>query len=337
MYKTMLVSSNPNTEKIFNGLRIWGETVDFYLAGICHNGTDALKKMKTENFTLIIVDIEINGMKAEELVKRIKREKLCRHIVLYSAEPDIEYARQGIILGAFDYFFGQPDKAQLLRMFNRINRDTIVGESFFIHEAEQLIESFVSNRQNFSENLTNIEERLNARSENASSLSENFRRLYEIVADTVFLENEWLGLYLDRNIIKTANSGIQEEYTENIKILFNEYNLLFPETEDETLRLILIYILSNPEEDLGLKILADRFWVNNTYLSTVFKANLHMNFADYLTLVKMKRSAYLLVNTDRTVNDISMDMGYSQPWYFSGLFKKIFEQTPSEYRKSRTI
>jgi two-component system response regulator YesN len=57
-----------------------------------------------------------------------------------------------------------------------------------------------------------------------------------------------------------------------------------------------------------------------------------MRFVDYLTIVKMKRAGWLLRNTNMKIIDISSRLYYKDIGYFSRLFKKQYNTTPSEYR-----
>lgn len=60
---------------------------------------------------------------------------------------------------------------------------------------------------------------------------------------------------------------------------------------------ILLYILNKPEGDLRQKTISEELYINRSYLSTVFAAQIGINFVDYINMVKMKRAAYLLKHT----------------------------------------
>ena len=55
---------------------------------------------------------------------------------------------------------------------------------------------------------------------------------------------------------------------------------------------------------------------------------------EYLTQIRMQRAARLLQQSDRTVEQISMEVGYESPFSFSRSFKKIFGMAPREFRKT---
>jgi AraC family transcriptional regulator len=47
----------------------------------------------------------------------------------------------------------------------------------------------------------------------------------------------------------------------------------------------------------------------------------------------MARARQLLLETDRSIIDIGLDVGYSSPSHFSQVFKRQVGVTPSHYRK----
>ena len=54
--------------------------------------------------------------------------------------------------------------------------------------------------------------------------------------------------------------------------------------------------------------------------------------SDYLKLLRMRRSAELLRNSDIPVSDIAFCVGIPDSHYFSKCFRQYFNMTPSEYR-----
>jgi two-component system response regulator YesN len=111
---------------------------------------------------------------------------------------------------------------------------------------------------------------------------------------------------------------------------------LEPPLQDNTLKEILTYILEHPESDLKLKVLATKFFINNTYLSNTFFLKTGIHFNDYITVIKMSRAEFLFRSTEQKIYEISYRLGYNDINYFSKQFKKIYGLSPSEYRNNET-
>ena len=74
-----------------------------------------------------------------------------------------------------------------------------------------------------------------------------------------------------------------------------------------------------------------------SHLSKVFKKETGMTMTEYIALMRCKKAAGLLKKTDLPVQEISSYVGYSDNNYFVKVFKKIYDLTPSEYRKTRIV
>lgn len=85
-------------------------------------------------------------------------------------------------------------------------------------------------------------------------------------------------------------------------------------------------------DPINVQLLAQRLRISPNYLSAVFKSETGMRLTEYITNVKMQEAARLIRETQRSVAEISVEVGYENANYFSSLFKKQYGVTPSEYR-----
>lgn len=116
---------------------------------------------------------------------------------------------------------------------------------------------------------------------------------------------------------------------------FVEFSELYP-VHGEGLDDILLYILNRPEGDLKPKTISEELYMNRSYLSTVFAAQIGVNFVDYVNMVKMKRAAFLLKHTKMKIIDIAGVLDYKDMGYFLKRFKAKYGVTPSQYRIPET-
>lgn len=89
---------------------------------------------------------------------------------------------------------------------------------------------------------------------------------------------------------------------------------------------------SNP--DLSLKHLEDEFGMNGKYLSFLFREEIGVKFADYLSQVRLEYAKVLLTETQLSVQDTAFKVGYTNSMTFIRGFKKYFGMTPGDYRKT---
>jgi two-component system response regulator YesN len=88
--------------------------------------------------------------------------------------------------------------------------------------------------------------------------------------------------------------------------------------------------------DLSLYSTASHVGISPNHLSTVFAQETGENFIEYLTRVRLERAKQLLKDTAMKSADIAYETGFSDPHYFSYIFKKNTGQSPREFRLSQT-
>lgn len=85
--------------------------------------------------------------------------------------------------------------------------------------------------------------------------------------------------------------------------------------------------------NLLLQDVAKEVCMSNSRFSTVFAQETGFTFTEYLSQLRLNKAKELLLATNLRSSQIALDVGYSDPHYFSYLFKKATGFTPSEFRK----
>lgn len=93
------------------------------------------------------------------------------------------------------------------------------------------------------------------------------------------------------------------------------------------------YIETNLEYDVKLSQMAKTFQYNEQYLGRFFMKEIHMSFNNYINIRRVERAKILLKETDETVIDIALKVGFNNVTYFNRVFKKYTNMTPTEFRK----
>ncbi len=93
------------------------------------------------------------------------------------------------------------------------------------------------------------------------------------------------------------------------------------------------YLKENLYGSLTLEGLQRKFSYSNTFLCTRFKEQAGESIMQYYNRLKIEEACRLMQRTEASLSEISMQLGFNNPYYFSRVFKKVKGVAPSEYRK----
>jgi AraC-like DNA-binding protein len=89
----------------------------------------------------------------------------------------------------------------------------------------------------------------------------------------------------------------------------------------------------NTEQEFNLEELAQQHNVGYSYFRKMFKKYTGVSPGQYHLQLRIIRAKEMLVSTDKSIKEISLDLGFQTIHYFSLIFKKKVGMNPTEYRK----
>lgn len=96
---------------------------------------------------------------------------------------------------------------------------------------------------------------------------------------------------------------------------------------------VIYYLQSSYSQKITVERLAEEFHTNRTSLLNNFKKYTGQSVNQYLIQLRLSMASTLLRDTELSVEEICERTGFSDISYFSKVFKKKLNHTPSEYRK----
>lgn len=94
------------------------------------------------------------------------------------------------------------------------------------------------------------------------------------------------------------------------------------------------YIEVNYSTTIKIKDLAKVIHVSESKCFQLFHSYLGQTPVEYVTRVRLAHGIELMKNSFKSFTEISEEIGFSNPSYFSESFKKYYNTTPREYRKN---
>lgn len=117
--------------------------------------------------------------------------------------------------------------------------------------------------------------------------------------------------------------------------LTNAVKLAYPEMEKGVVSAddIRRYIDQHYTEKILIGDIADYFHINVNHLGRIFKKKTGVSPKDYLTEKRLERAKHLLSHTDMKIYEISKEIGYTDYFFFTRVFRKMTGVTPSMWRE----
>lgn len=94
------------------------------------------------------------------------------------------------------------------------------------------------------------------------------------------------------------------------------------------------FVKENYDEKLTLESVALEFNFSVPYFARFFKKYMGITFTEYVTSIRLDKAFDLLMNSDMSVLDISLAVGFPNAKSYTTSFKKVYGHTPYQYKKT---
>lgn len=308
------------------------------------NGADALRLLECRPIDILFTDIRMPKIDGLKLLELVKNNNLCKCVVLLSEYTDFEYAKKGLVCGAFDYMVKPVSTEDIEAVFKRAAvflsesssspavdtyDETSITECIKNHgtQIRDLARDFIKHYQSeknedlfhFAADIINPLQRI------TKSLFDSFEWLKNVSSPFGQTKKQ---LFAIESI--DAVSIFTQEYLLSLHRIVNEY---YPENISAMSKKIIDYVLSNPYEKITLSDISKLMYANNTYISHAFKKDMGISLTDYCNRYKMDIAKIMLKYTELSITEIADKLCYDDYKYMGRLFKNTYGLTPSKYRR----
>jgi AraC-like DNA-binding protein len=97
------------------------------------------------------------------------------------------------------------------------------------------------------------------------------------------------------------------------------------------LKPVLQYIEEHIGENIPAELLAEMIGMSTKYFYAFFKTNIGLTPHHYITRIRMNRARELLLDPKLSIKEIAYRLGFSDPYTFSKIFKRLHRTSPSRY------
>lgn len=120
-----------------------------------------------------------------------------------------------------------------------------------------------------------------------------------------------------------------------IALVLSEKNKQDPNisiNQNETFTNFLSILEENFRRSVGVDFYAEKLFMSSRNLNLICQKILQQSVSEIVENRRLIEAKNLLASTDKTISEIAYELGYNENSYFSNVFKKKSDQTPSEFR-----
>ena len=155
-------------------------------------------------------------------------------------------------------------------------------------------------------------------------------------------------VYTDLNIEEIAHlvgfvdgAHISNLCSKHLKMSPNKYRekykdmyQIFNEKEQKLVSDVIKYIYDNYTKELTINDVTEKFDITDTKLNKILMAYSGKRFIEFLNALKIDKACEMLLTTDKSVIDISFELGFNTVKTFNNNFSKLKNMSPTDFRKT---
>ncbi|MBD2866988.1 response regulator transcription factor [Paenibacillus arenilitoris] len=363
MIKVLIVDDDNLVRKGLMSILPW-EQYNMEVVGEAKNGEKALAFLASNQVDLLLTDLAMPVMSGMELMRIVRKQYPHIFIVVLTLHQDFEYIQECLRLGAIDYIakvemeqenFGEV----MLRVKARIMEEQLKNGSSFesgeVRSKEAAMFYDVTTETSLHSINENMLSELKKRGQALGWVhrASEFERFLEDLQNmqlppaklTSFLHSQLMAW--DRVYASVTEKQIEppdkfHSWLEVKEWLYGVRELLVDaigkaQYSEEVKDCIARAVQAMHDELAGsvhASEMAKRVNMSRSYFSQCFKDLIGMTFNEYLRHIRMEKAKDYLQYTQKTIQWITENTGYTDQKYFSRVFHEKTGMLPSEYRQA---
>ena len=336
-YTVLVVEDNKDLRKY-----LYTILSEHYNVLLAENGKAGLLMTRTELPDFIITDVTMPVMDGITMVQEIKQDHELSQIpiIILSAKASVQDRLKGFEMGVDAYMTKPFSTEYLLGRISAVLKQRHNLQKEMIQKLEhtgnligQAMSNGVSSGKNGGKNggMNNAQNNgLNIGSNIGLNKGQTDDQNSGMIASSANEPEKTLS-QITREI--TEKEREKEEIAKQ-KREQSDFAFMASQINDATTARILKYVTEHIDTpDLKIDNIADAMGMSRSVLYIKIKQQLGMTPIDFVRHVRIMRACELLKDTDESLSSVAFAVGFSDPKYFSKVFKRETGIVPTEYRE----
>ena len=340
-YTVLVVEDNKDLRKY-----LYTILSEHYNVLLAENGKAGLLMTRTELPDFIITDVTMPVMDGITMVHEIKEDHELSQIpiIILSAKASVQDRLKGFEMGVDAYMTKPFSTEYLLGRISAVLKQRRNLQKEMIQKLEHTgnligkamsggISSGINSSKNnaLNDGLNNAQNNgLNNALNNGLNNALNDGQNGGLTASSANEPEKTLS-QITREITEKER---EREEKARLKREQSDFAFMASQINDAMTARILKYVTEHIDSpDLKIDDIADAMGMSRSVLYTKIKQQLGMTPIDFVRHVRIMRACELLKNTDESLSSVAFAVGFSDPKYFSKVFKRETGIVPTEYRE----
>jgi len=169
--------------------------------------------------------------------------------------------------------------------------------------------------------------------EKMKAMKENVRVVIVSSYDNFSYAKKAIGLKVDSYILKPIDEEELKQVLKKCLVTLDE-SLIGTHKKEKNPKDIVEFInMHYQDSGLSSEMIEKEFGLSRTSVYTLMKSITDKSLNEYITMIRVRQAGRMLENSSLTLKEIAQACGYTDPFYFSRVFKKQMGLSPSEYKK----
>lgn len=143
------------------------------------------------------------------------------------------------------------------------------------------------------------------------------------IMDELYNELTFLDSHKIKSICNVASVLVSHILTEN----------MLKEEADERIMRVIAFIDQNLDKELTIQTITKGTNISKSVLYKCFSSRFNCTVSEYINIKRVEKSAELLAKTNLSIESISQKSGFLSAAYYSKIFKRLKNTTPTKYRR----
>jgi AraC-like DNA-binding protein len=134
-----------------------------------------------------------------------------------------------------------------------------------------------------------------------------------------------------KNVCEMENN--KEEYLSSVIFKMFQQLSIPKAKKNQFVETAKLYIETNYAENISVSSIAEMLHINRSYFYKIFKKQESISPQQYICLFRLNQAKLMLKQTNKTINEIALDCGFSDSFAFSKAYKNQFNYSPKQERE----